>query len=190
MFTIDLSSDEEREGDSRPVYGDQGSIANTLTHPSTDWIRSQSHGIKTVESLSIPAACGLSISCPQQTSHFPPHVSGLDDSRPSTPKSDSELTNQKNPEILWTWGELPQAAQPAFLTDHQKQHPPPVVSIPVSSSTHFRTILDMGPPSLNLYAPQPGEFFFPFSSTSLFLNGCVYSVSLSHHCALYSMKRC
>ncbi|KAI4830875.1 hypothetical protein KUCAC02_002478 [Chaenocephalus aceratus] len=132
MFTIDLSSDEEREGDS-------------------------SHGIKTVESLSIPAACGLSISCPQQTSHFPPHVSGLDDSRPSTPKSDSELTNQKNPEILWTWGELPQAAQPAFLTDHQKQHPPPVVSIPVSSSTHFRTILDMGPPSLNLYAPQPGE---------------------------------
>ncbi|KAK5935077.1 hypothetical protein CgunFtcFv8_020471 [Champsocephalus gunnari] len=132
MFTIDLSSDEEREGDS-------------------------SHGIKTVESLSIPSACGLSISCPQQTSHFPPHVSGLDDSRPSTPKSDSELTNQNNPEILWTWGELPQAAQPAFLTDHQKQHPPPVVSIPVSSSTHFRTILDMGPPSLNLYAPQPEE---------------------------------
>ncbi|KAJ4947661.1 hypothetical protein JOQ06_009694 [Pogonophryne albipinna] len=157
MFTIDLSSDEEREGDSRPVYGDQGSIANTLTHPSTDWIRSQSHGIKTVETLSIPSACGLSISCPQQTSHFPPHVSGLDDSRSSTPKSDSELTNQKNPEILWTWGELPQAAQPAFLTDHQKQHPPPVVSIPVSSSTHFRTILDTGPPSLNLYAPQPGE---------------------------------
>ncbi|XP_034088073.1 phosphatidate phosphatase LPIN1-like isoform X1 [Gymnodraco acuticeps] len=157
MFTIDLSSDEEREGDGRPVYGDQGSIANTLTHPSTDWIRSQSHGIKTVETLSIPSACGLSISCPQETSHFPPHVSGLDDSRSSTPKSDSELTNQKNPEILWTWGELPQAAQPAFLTDHQKQHPPPVVSIPVSSSTHFRTILDTGPPSLILYAPQPGE---------------------------------
>ncbi|KAK1891525.1 Phosphatidate phosphatase LPIN1 [Dissostichus eleginoides] len=134
-----------------------GSIANTLRHPSTDWIRSQSHGIKTVETLSIPSACGLSISCPQQTSHFPPHVSGLDDSRSSTPKSDSELTNEKNPEILWTWGELPQAAQPAFLTDHQKQHPPPVVSIPVSSSTHFRTILDTGPPSLNLYAPQPGE---------------------------------
>ncbi|KAF3832452.1 hypothetical protein F7725_026117 [Dissostichus mawsoni] len=71
MFTIDLSSDEEREGDS-------------------------SHGIKTVETLSIPSACGLSISCPQQTSHFPPH--------------------------------------PAFLTDHQKQHPLPVVSIPPGES--------------------------------------------------------
>uniref|UniRef100_A0A8K9XSI0 phosphatidate phosphatase n=1 Tax=Oncorhynchus mykiss TaxID=8022 RepID=A0A8K9XSI0_ONCMY len=34
-------------------------------------------------------------------------------SRPSTPKSDSELTNQSkdNPEILWAWGELPQAAK-------------------------------------------------------------------------------
>ncbi|XP_010785398.1 LOW QUALITY PROTEIN: phosphatidate phosphatase LPIN1-like [Notothenia coriiceps] len=153
MFTIDLSSDEEREGDSRPVYGDLGSIANTLTHPSTDWIRSQSHGIKTVEMLSIPSACGLSISCPQQTSHFSPHVSGLDDSRSSTPKSDSELTNQKNPEM----DRKAISHGPAFLTDHQKQHPPPVVSIPVSSSTHFRTIHDTGPPSLNLYAPQPGE---------------------------------
>uniref|UniRef100_G3PV60 phosphatidate phosphatase n=2 Tax=Gasterosteus aculeatus aculeatus TaxID=481459 RepID=G3PV60_GASAC len=36
-----------------------------------------------------------------------------DNSRSSTPKSDSELTNQSkdNPEMLWTWGELPQAAQ-------------------------------------------------------------------------------
>lgn len=39
-------------------------------------------------------------------------------SRPSTPKSDSELvskstdrTGQKNPEMLWLWGELPQAAK-------------------------------------------------------------------------------
>uniref|UniRef100_A0A673ZNC0 phosphatidate phosphatase n=1 Tax=Salmo trutta TaxID=8032 RepID=A0A673ZNC0_SALTR len=34
-------------------------------------------------------------------------------SRPSTPKSDTELTNQSkdNPEILWAWGELPQAAK-------------------------------------------------------------------------------
>ncbi|XP_063737299.1 phosphatidate phosphatase LPIN1 isoform X2 [Eleginops maclovinus] len=128
MFTIDLSSDEEREGDS-------------------------SHGVKTIDTLSIPSACGLSISCPQQVSHFPSHLS-LDDSRSSTPKSDSELSNQNNPEMLWTWGELPQAAQPDFLTALQKQDPPPAVSIPVSSSTHFRTIIDTGPPSFNLYAPQ------------------------------------
>uniref|UniRef100_A0A669DN28 phosphatidate phosphatase n=1 Tax=Oreochromis niloticus TaxID=8128 RepID=A0A669DN28_ORENI len=39
--------------------------------------------------------------------------SSPDDSQSSTPKSDSELTNpsKDNPEMLWTWGELPQAAQ-------------------------------------------------------------------------------
>ncbi|XP_073320209.1 phosphatidate phosphatase LPIN1 isoform X1 [Pagrus major] len=152
MFTIDLSSDEE--GDcSRPGYGDQGSTANTHTRPSTDWTRSQSNLIK--ETLSIPPPCGLSISCPQQTSHFSSAISA-DDSRSSTPKSDSELTNQNkdNPEMLWTWGELPQAAQPSFLTAHQKQD---AVSIPVSASTHFRAISDTGAPSITTYAPQPGE---------------------------------
>lgn len=156
MFTIDLSSDEDREGDvSRSVYGDKGSTANT--HPSTDWTRPQSNVIK--ETLSILPSCGLSISCPQQTSHFSSPVSSPDDSRSSTPKSDSELGNQSkdNPEMLWTWGELPQAAQPSFLTSHQKQDPATAVSIPVSSSTHFRAITDAGPPSLIVYASQPGE---------------------------------
>ncbi|KAM7406318.1 hypothetical protein PAMP_000703 [Pampus punctatissimus] len=155
MFTIDLSSDEEREGDvGRPVYGDQESTANT--HTSTDWTGSQSNVIK--ESLSILPSCGLSISCPQQTSHFSP-VSSPNDSCSSTPKSDSELANQSkdNPEMLWTWGELPQAAQPSFLTSHQKQDPASAVSIPMSSSTHFRAISDAGPPSLTFYVPQPGE---------------------------------
>ncbi|XP_008287170.1 phosphatidate phosphatase LPIN1 isoform X2 [Stegastes partitus] len=154
MFTIDLSSDEEREGDSdRPAYGDQ---SNSHTHTSTDWTRSQSSVIK--ETLSIPAPCGLSISCPQRTSHFSSPVSP-DDSRSSTPKSDSELTNQTkdNPEMLWTWGELPQAAQPSFLISHQKQDSATSLSIPVSASTHFRAISDAGPPSLVLYGPESGE---------------------------------
>ncbi|XP_071344980.1 phosphatidate phosphatase LPIN1 isoform X3 [Trachinotus anak] len=133
MFTIDLSSDEEREGDNG------------------------SNVIK--DTLSIPPPCGLSISCPQQPSHFSALVSSLDDSRSSTPKSDSELTSQNkdNPEMLWTWGELPQAAQPSFLTTHMKQDPATAVSIPVSASTHFRAISDTGPPSLTLYTQQPGE---------------------------------
>ncbi|XP_050933356.1 phosphatidate phosphatase LPIN1 isoform X2 [Lates calcarifer] len=157
MFTIDLSSDEEREGDnSRPMYSDQGSTAVMHTHPSTDWTHSQSNMIK--ETLSIPPPCGLSISCPQQTSHFSSLVSP-DDSRSSTPKSDSELTSQNkdNPEMLWTWGELPQAAQPSFLTSHQKQDPAAAVSIPVSDSTHFRAISDTGTPSLTLFNTQSGE---------------------------------
>uniref|UniRef100_A0A671MUV8 phosphatidate phosphatase n=1 Tax=Sinocyclocheilus anshuiensis TaxID=1608454 RepID=A0A671MUV8_9TELE len=64
-------------------------------------------------------------------------------SLPSTPKSDSELLASQrsrgkpdNPEMLWTWGELPHAAKPSFLQ-------PMVVtprSIPPSESTHFRAI--------------------------------------------------
>ncbi|KAA8595469.1 hypothetical protein FQN60_010760 [Etheostoma spectabile] len=130
MFTIDLSSDEEREGESSQVVK---------------------------ETLSIPPHCALSISCPQQTSHFSCPVSSPDNSRSSTPKSDSELTNHQNkdnPEMLWTWGELPQAAQPSFLTSQQKQDPATAVSIPVSDSTHFRAINDTGPPSLTLYAGE------------------------------------
>ncbi|XP_077941730.1 phosphatidate phosphatase LPIN1 isoform X2 [Gasterosteus aculeatus] len=156
MFTIDLSSDEEREGDNRPAYGDQGSIANTNTNHSPDWICSQSQMIK--ETLSIPPTCGLSISCPQTTSHFSTPLSH-ENSRSSTPKSDSELTNQSkdNPEMLWTWGELPQAAQPSFLTSLQKKDPAVAVSIPVSADTHFRAISDTETPSFTLHAPQPGE---------------------------------
>ncbi|XP_072236420.1 phosphatidate phosphatase LPIN1 isoform X2 [Leuresthes tenuis] len=151
MFTIDLSSDEEKDS-SRPVYSHQGSTANT--HPITNWTHSQSNAMK--ETLSIPPPCGLSISCPQRTSQFSSLVSP-DDSRSSTPKSDSELTNQTNPEMLWTWGELPQAAQPSFLTSHKKQDSAAAVSIPVTANTHFRVISDTGPPSLTLYCPQPGE---------------------------------
>ncbi|XP_069378069.1 phosphatidate phosphatase LPIN1 isoform X3 [Paralichthys olivaceus] len=158
MFTIDLSSDEEREADdSRPIYGDHGTTAITHTQPGTDWTRSQSQAIK--ETLSIPPPCGLSFSCPQQTSFYSSLVSRHDDSQSSTPKSDSELTtqNKDNPEMLWTWGELPQAAQPAFLTSHQKQDLATPVSVPLSANTHFRAISDCGPPSLTLYGPQPGE---------------------------------
>ncbi|XP_014065733.2 phosphatidate phosphatase LPIN1 isoform X3 [Salmo salar] len=177
MFTIDMSTDEERENDnnssrasSRELNGEQGPKASVLsnnytpnttyTHSDTDWARSQSGG--------------LSISCPQQTSVFPSPVSSPGGSRPSTPKSDSELTNQSkdNPEILWAWGELPQAAKPSYLPPSQMHDSgmKSPVSIPVCDSTHFRTIPgdcgppvqtqshpDNGPPSLNPYMPQPGN---------------------------------
>ncbi|XP_029980438.1 phosphatidate phosphatase LPIN1 isoform X3 [Sphaeramia orbicularis] len=158
MFTIDLSSDEEREGDnSRPAYGDQSTVnakSSTHTHPSTEWTQSMITG-----TLSIPPSHGLSISCPQQTSHFSSAISRLDDSLSSTPKSDSELAGQKkdNPEMLWTWGELPQAAQPSFLTSHQMQDSTSAVSIPVSASTHFRAINDTEAPSLTIYVPKTDQ---------------------------------
>ncbi|XP_029569731.1 phosphatidate phosphatase LPIN1 isoform X4 [Salmo trutta] len=152
MFTIDMSTDEEREHDNN----------------------SSSAIIEQTRTLSIPPSGGLSISCPQQTSVFPSPVSSPGGSRPSTPKSDTELTNQSkdNPEILWAWGELPQAAKPSYLPPSQMHDSgmKSPVSIPVCDSTHFRTIPgdcgppvqtqshpDNGPPSLNPYMPQPGN---------------------------------
>uniref|UniRef100_A0A3B5QMK8 phosphatidate phosphatase n=1 Tax=Xiphophorus maculatus TaxID=8083 RepID=A0A3B5QMK8_XIPMA len=112
MFTIDLSSDEEKDGDSsRPAYNDLDPTTNSNSYHMTEWTESQS---------------------------------SPDDSASSTPKSDSELTNQTNPEMLWTWGELPQAAQPSFLASHQKQDSAAAVSIPLTASSHFRAITDTG----------------------------------------------
>uniref|UniRef100_A0A673ZLC3 phosphatidate phosphatase n=1 Tax=Salmo trutta TaxID=8032 RepID=A0A673ZLC3_SALTR len=142
MFTIDMSTDEEREASSRELNGEQGPKASC-------WLN-QSH-LSVCLSLSSPGG-----------------------SRPSTPKSDTELTNQSkdNPEILWAWGELPQAAKPSYLPPSQMHDSgmKSPVSIPVCDSTHFRTIPgdcgppvqtqshpDNGPPSLNPYMPQPGN---------------------------------
>uniref|UniRef100_A0A3Q3N2I3 phosphatidate phosphatase n=1 Tax=Mastacembelus armatus TaxID=205130 RepID=A0A3Q3N2I3_9TELE len=158
MFTIDLSSDEEQEGD-----GSRCVCVCVCAHMRKCVIRALSqvmpgrNGRKKPDH-SITPLCGLSISCPQQTSHFSLSNSP-DDSQSSTPKSDSELTSQSkdNPEMLWTWGELPQAAQLSFLMSHQKQDRTTVVSIPLSASTHFRAINDIGVPSLSLRTPQPGN---------------------------------
>uniref|UniRef100_A0A8C7Q8I4 phosphatidate phosphatase n=1 Tax=Oncorhynchus mykiss TaxID=8022 RepID=A0A8C7Q8I4_ONCMY len=152
MFTIDMSTDEEQEHN------------NNSSSPLIE------------HTLSIPPSGGLSISCPQQTSLFPSPISDPGGSSPSTPKSDSELTNQSkdNPEMMWAWGELPQAAKPSFFPPFQMQDSLMMspVTIPVCDSTHFRTITgdggpsdqiqsqsqkDSAPPSLTLYVPQPED---------------------------------
>uniref|UniRef100_A0A674EKM4 phosphatidate phosphatase n=1 Tax=Salmo trutta TaxID=8032 RepID=A0A674EKM4_SALTR len=152
MFTIDMSTDEEQEHD------------NNASSPLTE------------HTLFIPPSGGLSISCPQQTSLFPSPISSPGGSSPSTPKSDSELTNQSkdNPEMMWAWGELPQAAKPSFFPPFQMQDSLRMspVTIPVCDSTHFRTITGDGgpsdqnqsqsqkksvPPSLTVFVPQPED---------------------------------
>uniref|UniRef100_A0A8C1UH79 phosphatidate phosphatase n=1 Tax=Cyprinus carpio TaxID=7962 RepID=A0A8C1UH79_CYPCA len=47
-----------------------------------------------------------------------PDQNSPDVSRPCTPKSDSELLKdqQEDSAMLWSWGELPQAAKPSFLS--------------------------------------------------------------------------
>uniref|UniRef100_A0A8C8CE47 phosphatidate phosphatase n=1 Tax=Oncorhynchus tshawytscha TaxID=74940 RepID=A0A8C8CE47_ONCTS len=152
MFTIDMSTDEEREHDNNIVL-------SVCLSPSPLFLSPFSAIIEQTHTLSIPPSGGLSISCPQQTSVFPSPVSP-GGSRPSTPKSDSELTNQSkdNPEILWAWGELPQA--PSYLPPPQMQDSgmKSPVSIPVCDSTHFRTIPgDCGPPGQTQNHPDNGD---------------------------------
>ncbi|XP_012992918.3 phosphatidate phosphatase LPIN1 isoform X1 [Esox lucius] len=193
MFTIDLSTDDEREKDNtgsrsstREICGEQGPKASVLSNTHTqnttfartdsDWARSQSAMMEQTCPRSTPPGGGLSMSCPQQTSLFPSPISSPGGSRPSTPKSDSELTSQskENPEMQWAWGELPQAAKPSFLIPSQMPDSGMMspISIPVSTSTHFRTIpgeggasgptqvqshTGSGSPSPGPYRPQSGD---------------------------------
>uniref|UniRef100_A0A672RGU5 phosphatidate phosphatase n=1 Tax=Sinocyclocheilus grahami TaxID=75366 RepID=A0A672RGU5_SINGR len=115
MFAIDMSSDDDTEA--------TGSIVPIIFHNSC---------INTNLQLI-------------QMSLIPPH-SSPNGSLPSTPKSDSELlTSQRregkpdNPEMLWTWGELPHAAKP--ISEPMVVTPR---SIPPSESRHFRAITGDG----------------------------------------------
>ncbi|KAL0969317.1 hypothetical protein UPYG_G00225500 [Umbra pygmaea] len=150
MFTIDMSSEDEKASS-----GSSAMIEQTCPR-------------------STPPGSGLSMSCPEQTCLFSSPISSPSGSRLSSPKSDSELTNQSkdNPEMLWAWGELPQAAKLSFSPPSQVPDSAVIssVSIPVCDSTHFRTIpgdngpsgltqshTDLAPPALTLYVPQPGD---------------------------------
>ncbi|KAG7508635.1 hypothetical protein JOB18_019920 [Solea senegalensis] len=122
MFTIDISSDEGAEMESnrsRDVLRDETTACSTSDSYKQAGIYTRSDG------------------------DWSP-VQSPGNSRPTSPKSDSELMNKpsdnQNPAMHWAWGELPQAARPSFLPVNPD--PPPVcpVSIPVSESTHFRVI--------------------------------------------------
>ncbi|XP_038158174.1 phosphatidate phosphatase LPIN1 [Cyprinodon tularosa] len=158
LATSPIMSVGEEFMQTEPAFADRGSTTNRNLFNTTSWTESQSDVIK--KNLSIPTSYGLSISCPQTTSHFS-SLAGQDDSASSTPKSDSELTNQTNPEMLWTWGELPQAAQPSFLASHQKQDSTAAVSIPVSANSHFRALTDTGSATVAAYELESTETTAP-----------------------------
>ncbi|XP_027711425.1 phosphatidate phosphatase LPIN1 [Vombatus ursinus] len=102
LFPIEMSSDEDLE----PL--------DTASKP-VDCKRMSPR-------LTVVAEGGLSSSCPPPSSHFQSSESPSG-SRPATPKSDSELVSKSlerglqksNPEMLWLWGELPQAAKTTSL---------------------------------------------------------------------------
>ncbi|XP_031435992.1 phosphatidate phosphatase LPIN1 isoform X2 [Clupea harengus] len=186
MFTIDMSSDEERAlGDGREASCDrytEGQVkgmtssctfmqTSAYTQSDGGWTHTQSTRLEQTCTLPIPTGGGLSMSLPPNTSIFQ-DIHSPPGSLPSTPKSDSELIGQlgkgkpDNPEMLWAWGELPQAAKPAFLNEMPEAMVAPV-SIPMSESTHFRAISsncppenhsadDTARPTLSLYIPDSG----------------------------------
>ncbi|XP_035926804.2 phosphatidate phosphatase LPIN1 isoform X1 [Halichoerus grypus] len=115
----------------------QSDLASGTAHSPIDCQR-------TAPRLAVAAEGGLSSSCPPQSSHF--HASeSPSGSRPSTPKSDSELvskatdrTMQKNNlEMLWLWGELPQAAK---SSPHKMKDCSPLNSRKICDKMHFQTI--------------------------------------------------
>ncbi|XP_033822825.1 phosphatidate phosphatase LPIN3-like [Periophthalmus magnuspinnatus] len=103
-------------------------------------------------------------------------------SRPSSPKSDSELCvrprGSSGPEIQWNWG--------GFPTPCQSQRSP-VHTSSCSSSSHFRTIkrqdsFDLGipPPTLSSVSPRKVTVVRPKARTrSLDLNNCFPQPHLS-----------
>ncbi|XP_048842443.1 phosphatidate phosphatase LPIN1-like isoform X2 [Brienomyrus brachyistius] len=148
MFSIEMSSDEEKEMDSS---------------------RNSSREAFTEEGASGSPSCSIfkqdAIYARSDGDWSPLHSPGT--SRPSTPKSDSELVTkpsdkekQAKPEMLWAWGELPQAAKPSLFSESPLKAP---VSVPVSESTHFRVISgdcppeqqEDSPPLLGLFLPEP-----------------------------------
>ncbi|XP_049551699.1 phosphatidate phosphatase LPIN1 isoform X3 [Orcinus orca] len=127
MFPIEMSSDELQDS-SRTLSNDippfQGDIPKENLSPVMTYLQSASY--------------------PNSDREWSPSASPSV-SRPSTPKSDSELvsksvdrTMQKdNLEMLWLWGELPQAAKSSA---HKMKESSPLNSREVCDEMHFQAI--------------------------------------------------
>ncbi|XP_054900455.1 phosphatidate phosphatase LPIN1 isoform X2 [Poeciliopsis prolifica] len=145
MFAIDISSDEETEMEtsrslSKDALQDETTVASGICSFKQAGLYTRSDG------------------------EWSP-IHSRDNSRPTSPKSDSELitdhseADSQNPAMHWAWGELPQAAAPSFLSLKPAGSNVFPVSIPVSKSTHFRAIPHQTPshqcaPSSKIKAPS------------------------------------
>ncbi|XP_012294273.2 phosphatidate phosphatase LPIN1 isoform X2 [Aotus nancymaae] len=130
MFPIEMSSDKATE-----LLDGSRTLPNDIP-PFQDDIPK--------ENLSPAVTYPQSASYPNSDREWSPTPSPSS-SRPSTPKSDSELvskstdrTGQKNnPEMLWLWGELPQAAK---CSPHKMKESSPLVSRKICDKSHFQAI--------------------------------------------------
>nr|AAH42462.1 Lpin1 protein [Mus musculus] len=164
MFPIEMSSDEDTApmdgsrtlpNDVPPFQDDipKENFPSISTHlqsasyPSSDreWSPSPSSLVDCQRTPPHLAEGVLSSSCPLQSCHF--HASeSPSGSRPSTPKSDSELvsksadrlTPKNNLEMLWLWGELPQAAKSS--SPHKMKESSPLGSRKTPDKMNFQAI--------------------------------------------------
>lgn len=164
MFPIEMSSDEDTApmdgsrtlpNDVPPFQDDipKENLPSISTYPQSasypnsdrEWSPSPSSLVDCQRTPPHLAESVLSSSCPLQSCHF--HASeSPSGSRPSTPKSDSELvsksadrlTPKNNLEMLWLWGELPQAAKSS--SPHKMKESSPLGSRKISDKIHFQTI--------------------------------------------------
>lgn len=164
MFPIEMSSDEDTApmdgsrtlpNDVPPFQDDipKENLPSISTYPQSasypnsdrEWSPSPSSLVDCQRTPPHLAEGVLSSSCPLQSCHF--HASeSPSGSRPSTPKSDSELvsksadrlTPKNNLEMLWLWGELPQAAKSS--SPHKMKESSPLGSRKISDKIHFQTI--------------------------------------------------
>ncbi|XP_023055103.1 phosphatidate phosphatase LPIN1 isoform X2 [Piliocolobus tephrosceles] len=129
MFPIEMSSDEAME-----LLESSRTLPNDIS-PFQDDIPK--------EKLSPAVIYPQSASYPNSDREWSPTPSPSC-SRPSTPKSDSELVSkstdrmgQKNPEMLWLWGELPQAAK---SSPHKMKESGPLSTRKICDKSHFQAI--------------------------------------------------
>lgn len=164
MFPIEMSSDEDTApmDGSRTLPNDVPPFQDDIpkenfplisTHPQSasypssdrEWSPSPSSLVDCQRTPPHLAEGVLSSSCPLQSCHF--HASeSPSGSRPSTPKSDSELvsksadrlTPKNNLEMLWLWGELPQAAKSS--SPHKMKESSPLGSRKTPDKMNFQAI--------------------------------------------------
>ncbi|KAL4623885.1 phosphatidate phosphatase LPIN1-like isoform X1 [Arapaima gigas] len=154
IFTIDMSSDEDKKMDRSwtspcDVLGEEP-MENAFTQSKACRLSDggQSGVQSKIQTCTLPAPVhgGLSSSCPQQSAPLQ-HPQTPRGPRHETPKSDSELLTKPssrekadNPEMLWTWGELPHAAKLSFSPAEVELLVPAAVPLLATDSTPFRAI--------------------------------------------------
>uniref|UniRef100_A0A8C3CI60 phosphatidate phosphatase n=1 Tax=Cairina moschata TaxID=8855 RepID=A0A8C3CI60_CAIMO len=143
MFPIEISSEEEKE----PLDNSRIPVPDVFVDEVSDI------------TAPVVSTYSQSSSYPRSDGEWSP-LQSPSGSRPSTPKSDSELVSKpmdrsglkNNPHMHWAWGELPQATKTSSLI---KAKEPSMVDVNPSESTHFRVIQSAPVEEFNTVSPLP-----------------------------------